>query len=1148
MASDSLENTSGLQSLEAENRHLKSMLNRYVSSKKEGSEDVASLVSNQIEKILTDASDFDIAMSSCLRVLGNNYSVDRVSVFAYNEGQDAYVAQKQWVNSSVQEYHPADLTIASEENPLTNTNIGNCFASSEFKDEISRSLTDKFEIFGVQSLLIVPVNFSQYKKAMLVMESCAFKREWYHFEVKEIEREVSLMAARIDALWHKSNAARLWYLNTLRNQILHKIKRGKRTKKSLNEALKTIGIELGLRSVYFVDKSSFSNGHELSWTQTAEHEEELLSNQDLEKLDLNCEENTGRYFDAKTIKSAGIDLVQGTSFLLINRVVLQSEFGGWLIGEFTNYTHYISQELIQFWDSIAITLSDIMGNTNRELEHNDRYSELLEQNRDLVIKEILLEKVLDDSPLAVLIVEKGKIKFVNKQVTELSGYSEREIVGRNTTEFYGSSRELEDKIKGFYQGINSAGYKKDEIELPCKNGDKKRFSIYGFKGVDGNEESYLIYAQDITEAYQEQEKIKTSNERYKTITESSFDGALIIDVNHAIRYVNKATCSIVERDFDELALLSASDIVHKKSLKAFEEAVHAIGVGEGYKGDLVMCTKAGAEVEVELAGTLIYMDNQSYCYFTVHDISNRKKNEKALSDSERKFRTLAQNSPDIILRLNEAGEIKFFNQAFINRFNVSNADNVLGNTLQNLEVLDEVVMEAWLAKIKDVFAVGETVSLEHGFGHAVKELYVDWRLTPETNENGTIETVLAVGRNLATHKNTEKQLVLAKEKAEESDKLKSEFLANISHELRTPLNAIVGFSSLLRGSHIKPNEVDEYVDVIHKNSDSLMNLINNIIDVAKIERGKISVVKDNVILDDLLQSIYDDFVPRVEVEHKGRVKLYYSKPEEARVKIMTDSIRLRQILVNLLGNAMKFTIKGFIEFGFAIENNRVRIYVKDTGIGISEAKQKIIFQPFRKGHEEDADRLYRGTGIGLAICEKLISALGGEIGLISEKAKGSEFYFTHPMGFDIADKTKATLTKHILSPILRKNYSWTNKMMLLVDQNSSAHLQMRKYIEKTGITLVSARTAAGASKLLMNRTDIHLVLMDMSFPDSDGYELVKIIKRLNKNIPVIAHTSDAINGQDLHVSESGFDACIAKPAEKDELLALMDQFLVEAQG
>ncbi len=1145
MDSDSLENTSGLQSLEAENRHLKNMLNRFVSSKNEDSRDLSSEFNNHISNILSATTDFNSALVECLKRVGETYSVDRVSVYSYKEEHDCFIAQKQWNNQNVQEYHPADLTIPITENPLVNSKVGQSFASSNLHNDLKSSLADKFEIFSVQSLLIIPVSFADFNKGLLILESCSFKREWYDVEIKEIEQIVGVMSARLDSFWYKNNARRIWKLNTFRNDILRKIRGSKRTKKSINETLKTIGKELGLRSVYIIDKTSYSNGHELSWTETLEHEEELLSNQDLEKLNLDKEHKNGNHFDIDSLRRAGVDVIKGTRFILINPVFVIKEFGGWLIGEFTSYDNYKPSELNQFWNSIAHTLSEILSGTERELEYNNRYTELLGKNRGLIVKEQYLDKILDKSPLAIIIINKGVISYVNAYALQLSFFNKDEVLGKNINEIKNCAEEkLGKKLLKFIDALYENGVNNTDIEVPNKSGEIKRISLYGSKGNDGEENSYLIFGKDITESYRAQEKLKESRERYQKIVESAIDGALIIDANHSIRYVNKATCSILDIEYKELITLTAKSIVHKKSLEEFESAIQKISSGKDYKGDLVLTRRDGCKVEVELAGTLIYMENQSYCYFTIHDISKRKKNEKALAESERDFRALTQNSPDIILRLNKTGEVLFFNQAFINRFKFLKSDKIIGKTLHKLDVLDDLVGPTWQMKLNDVFLFGEKLSVEQGFSGEEKELYFDWILSPEKNEEDKVDTVLAIGRNLTPRKAAERELMLAKEKAEESDKLKSEFLANISHELRTPLNAIVGFSSLLRGQQIPPGEIDEYVDVIHKNSDSLMSLINNIIDVAKIESGKISVVKEKVNIDELLQGLYNDFLPKVEIEHKGRVKLYYSKPEESGFKCMTDPIRLRQVLVNLIGNAIKFTIKGFVEFGFSVERGNLRFVVKDTGIGISEAKQKVIFQPFRKG-QDDSDKIYGGTGIGLAICEKLVRALGGEIGLSSEKAKGSEFFFTHPIeGNDISTNVQKIIK--ISNPIINKNFHWPNKLMLLVDENSSAHLQMRKFIEKTGITLVSARTAAGASKLLMNRSDIHLVLMDMNFPDSDGYELVSVIKGLNKGLPVIAYSATAVNGERERLISGGFDACIAKPADKVELLTLMDQFLVEA--
>lgn len=821
MGRDNLENISGLQSLEAENKHLKSMLNRYVVSNEMVRAN--SFLLSQIERISNEADDFSSALVSCLECMGVHYSADRVSFFTFDDDISSYVIEQQWANSVAHECSSENLSITLEECPLDSANHGKCFGSTDFDLDISNSLKDKLNVFGIQSILFVPVSFLSYKNAFVLMESCAFKRQWYPFEVKEIEQVVLWMTKHLEVLWHKSRADSLWHLNILRNKILHQIKGNKRTKKSLNQMLKVIGKELGLRSVYFVDKSGFSNEHELSWAYSLTHEEKLLSNADLEKLNLNEEEETGLYLDAGTIEAAGIDVVSGTSFMLFNKVFVQKEYAGWLIGEFGNYIHHDFHILLQLWESIALALSEYMSQVDSEQEHNSRYAQVLDQNRDLIQEQIYLKQVLDDLSLAVLIIE-----------------------------------------------------------------------------------------------------------------------------NDRIIYVNNSASLLLERDLEEFASLKVHDIVPAESRKIMEEAIGIVKGGRAYKGDMVVCSKSNRQVDVELVGTSLSVNSRLYYYFTIQDISVRKQNEKALKESEREFCTLAQNSPNVILRLNKGGVVEYFNPALMSHFKFLEEEEIVGNTLHEMGVLNGLMWDAWQAKVRDVFDHGEAASLEQDFGDAAQGLYLEWNLSPEKDENGRVISVLAIGRNMTSYKQAEKELVRAKERAEESDKLKSEFLANISHELRTPLNAIVGFSSLIRGNQLPPNEIDEYVDVIHKNSDSLMSLINNIIDVAKIKSGRISVVREEVLLDDLLHSIYNEFVPRIEVEHKGRVKLYYSRPEGLKVKIVTDPIRLRQVLVNLLGNAMKFTIKGFIEFGFSVENVGIRIFVKDTGIGISEAKQKVIFELFEK--------------------------------------------------------------------------------------------------------------------------------------------------------------------------------------------------------
>ncbi len=380
-----------------------------------------------------------------------------------------------------------------------------------------------------------------------------------------------------------------------------------------------------------------------------------------------------------------------------------------------------------------------------------------------------------------------------------------------------------------------------------------------------------------------------------------------------------------------------------------------------------------------------------------------------------------------------------------------------------------------------------------------------------------------------------------KEKLEQSEVYKNSFLTNLSHELRTPLNAIVGFSALLKGNSIGPQERDEYIDVILKNSDSLMTLINNIVDVTKMDYENILIEKESLDPDQLMDVLYREFVVVVEKKHQGRVKLYLSKDTNFVSAFISDPIRLKQVLVNLIANAIKFTLKGFVEFGYEVKEDYIRFFVRDTGIGISKEKQKRIFEPFQV-EEKSQNQVYGGTGIGLAVCKQIVDALGGQIGVMSQKGEGAEFFFIHPFEKSMSGE----VTKKVFvynDTIMPNEYHWSNKLILLVDENSSDHLKMRKYFDKTGLTLVSARTAVGASKLMLNRSDVDLVLMDLNFPDSNGYDLLSVLKSQNNAVPVVVYSLKVNEEKGEFFKDKGFDASIAKPAEKDDILVVLDKFL-----
>ncbi len=1139
MNKESLENSSRLQALEAEVKHLKGLLNKVSPQKNEKQDYVNKRLDSKLEGLLQKGLGYNEVVLELLKEVGQQVEVDRLSIYDYEDSLGGYLAKYQWYSDEFQEYYPTDLIIYDNENPLINPTHESAFATSDIVKDLSTSLALKFETFQVKSLLIISYSSAEISNGFLVFETCSFNREWYDFEIQEQLVNVKKIVSSLNTYWYKKNAEKdLFYRNIL-NTATSLIAKDKLPKKTIYKIFEQIGQALGLNKVYFIAQNSFSNHHEFFWSVNAEDDIGLTSF-DIEKLLGKKDIVKSFVFDSSEIKKLNIKLTLHLS-ISVNALYVNNEFSGWLVTEFSEKVDSI--RYLPFVDSISHLIESLLGDLYYESELNTRCLYLLEANKGLALKESFLDGLLKYSPVGIIKLVDGVVKLTNEKVSEIFELTSDGLVNRNLEDLL-SCKDTSKYLQKI-ENENSVVHEIFEINVGLYT---KLLSFYGIIDNSNKENGHVLFIQDVTSIHHTEKKYEELRDRYEKILEASIYGILITDLNGSIKFINKSARSLFDYDLAEANNLNIKSLVYNNSEAFVDELQLAIKSANFYRSNTALKSKEGKLLDVDFSAQKIQIDGKDHYFINVHEVSQASHiQEDKLGDG---FERLAQNFPDIILRLNRDRKILYHNDALIKHFEFLADQEIEGRSLTELDVFNEVVGPTWQAKIEDVFNYGEKISMELGFSDESKDLYFDWIIAPELDVNGNIDTVLAIGKCLSEHKLVEKQLMEAKEKAEESDKLKSSFLANMSHELRTPLNAIVGFSALLRGDNISVEEKDDYVEVIHKNSDSLMSLINNIIDVAKIESGKISVEKEDVDLHEMLKSLYNDFTPKVEIEHKGRVKLYVSMPKDDKCIIYSDPIRLRQTLVNLIGNAIKFTIKGFVEFGYTKENTQIRFYVKDTGIGISDAKQKVIFQPFRK-EVETSNQIYGGTGVGLAICEKIVHALGGEIGLNSEKGNGSEFFFTHPYDISENEKKHSSIshkTITISNPVLPKNYYWPNKLVLLVDENSSVHLQMRKSIEKTGVTLVSARTGAGASKLLMNRKDISLVIMDLKFPDSTGEELIKDIKQMNRDIPVIAHSEKVTEGYYGEILNYGFDACISKNGDKEELLMVMDKFLVEANN
>ena len=362
----------------------------------------------------------------------------------------------------------------------------------------------------------------------------------------------------------------------------------------------------------------------------------------------------------------------------------------------------------------------------------------------------------------------------------------------------------------------------------------------------------------------------------------------------------------------------------------------------------------------------------------------------------------------------------------------------------------------------------------------------------------------------------EGQLVVAREKAEESDMLKSAFLANMSHEIRTPLNAIVGFSSLMQGEELSQEERAEYCAIVVNNSEMLLTLLNDILDISSLECGKI---RFNYASEDIVQICQHVMMTTAHTRQRG-VEGRFACPVGS-FMLTTDAHRLSQILINLLTNAAKFTAKGSIRFGYRTEGSRLRFYVSDTGCGIPPEGQRRIFDRFVK-----LNSFKQGTGLGLPICKSIVEHLGGEIGVKSEEGRGTTFWFTLPY---VTGKPCETPCGEIPTVSVEKD-----KLTILIAEDNDSNYRLFETILRRDYRLIHARDGEQAVELCRTEHP-HLILMDINMPVMNGYEAAAEIRKFAAEIPIVAVTAYAYASDEQKIMQNGFTGYMPKPINAPQL-------------
>jgi signal transduction histidine kinase/ActR/RegA family two-component response regulator len=413
---------------------------------------------------------------------------------------------------------------------------------------------------------------------------------------------------------------------------------------------------------------------------------------------------------------------------------------------------------------------------------------------------------------------------------------------------------------------------------------------------------------------------------------------------------------------------------------------------------------------------------------------------------------------------------------------------------------------------------------------------------PIKDERGVITMIIGIFKDVSEMKKIETELKQAMDKAQESDRLKTSFLANMSHEIRTPMNGILGFANLLRDPALTEEQKDQYLKHIDQSSNQLLNIIDDIIDISKIESGQLKISNKPVRINEILDDIYYSFFHRIRGDAPGQKKVAFNLKKGVKsmhFTIVADDFRLRQIFNNLISNAIKFTREGHITFGYSVRNNRyIEFFVSDSGVGIPEDMLGLIFDRFGQVNQ---GKQYQpsGTGLGLPISKNLVKLMGGEIWVESNKKSGTTFYFTLPLVSEEAEEEPRAL-------ISNKSYNWKNRRILVAEDEVLNWMFIREMLSKTGAEILRAKDGKEVIRLA-KRIHPDAILMDIKMPELSGIEATKKIRSFDSGVPIIAQTAYVMAEEKEESIRAGCNHFVTKPLDRTVIMEIIDSYFKKQQ-
>jgi|WetSurMetagenome_2_1015567.scaffolds.fasta_scaffold00558_7 PAS domain S-box-containing protein len=771
-------------------------------------------------------------------------------------------------------------------------------------------------------------------------------------------------------------------------------------------------------------------------------------------------------------------------------------------------------------------------------------SERVKSEEALIESESKYRHLVTNSPDGIFIVDNsGKFLSANRAICEVLGYTEDELISLHLLDIIPEKYHpvhLERQslvVKGElntslaeYEVIGKKGktYFVEVLSVPYYRNKE----IIGFQGI----------ARNITERKKMETKLRESEARFKGYFNTSLAGIAITSPEAGWIDVNDRVCEMLGYPKEEMLKMKWTDITYSEDLDIdldqFKKVLN--GEIEGYNLDKRFNTKNGQTIWTSMAVNCLRNGDGKVQYLitVLIDITSRKLTEEALLNSQQ----LLTNA----LKLAGMGAWEFdvnkdeftFNDLFYKIYNTS-LEIVGGYKMSSEDYSRQFVFpdDSQIVK-KEIIKSLETTDPSYSLQVEHRSLlpngdagYVNVRFSLIKDKAGKTVRLIGVNQDITGQKKNEFDLMRAKEKAEESDKLKTAFLHNISHEIRTPLNAIVGFSALLTEPGLDKDSLLSFIDTITQSSNQLLAIINDIIEISNIDAGIVKLSKSEIQINMVFERLFDQFFP---VASERSLSLRKKTPLPANEAIIqADNTKFIQVLSNLVGNALKFTSNGTIEFGYDLTNGFLKFYVSDTGIGIPEDQYQRIFDRFYQVEHMMA-RHFEGTGLGLSISKAFVEIMGGKIWVESELGKGSVFYFTLPY-----NKPEIKVPKPSINNT-DKIFDIRASILVAEDDENNYNL-IKKYLAFPNITLFRAKNGVEAVNCCESGQYLDLVLMDLKMPEMDGYEATKKIKELRPSLSIIAQTAFITDNEKAY--KSGCVDIITKPFNRRSLLEIIEKYL-----